>query len=482
MLVWGGDSHFLDPTGRRYDPAADAWTPMTPIGSPGTTAHQTAVWTGNEMIVWGGEVPPESCAAGGSRYDPTTDSWNGIGGGGLAGRCWHTATWTGEEMIIFGGVFDLADPEFLVALNDGARYEPIGRTWTLLPTTNAPGPRYFHSAVWTGEKLIVWGGTDSEVFGQGALDTGRLYDPQSNTWSVMSVIGAPDARKEHTAVWAQGFGMIVWGGNGAGVLTTGGVYHPFGNSWSPMSDTDAPAPRTGHTAVWTGDEMIIYGGFPNSNTGGRYDPLNDTWMATSLDGAVPLSDHTAVWTGWEMIVWAGQGARYSPTSDTWVPTSLVDAPSPRNGHVAVWTGSRMIIWGPLDSGGQYLLANLNDNDGDSFAACEDCNDQDPNIWAAPADVTNLELAAPALLSWDDQSVPAGPGTLYDVTSGDLSTPDPSSLTSSSCLQSSTTATHDDQRPEPAIGSAIWYLVRSRNICATATYGTTPRDVSITSCP
>ena len=64
-------------TGGRYDPATDAWTATTTVSAPWARVDHTAVWTGTEMIVWGGcyggECDIES--AGGGRYDPATDSW-----------------------------------------------------------------------------------------------------------------------------------------------------------------------------------------------------------------------------------------------------------------------------------------------------------------------------------------------------------------------------------------------------------------------
>lgn len=38
----------------------------------------------------------------------------------------------------------------------GMPVHPIA--WEALPTDGAPEPRYLHSAVWTGSKMIVWGG------------------------------------------------------------------------------------------------------------------------------------------------------------------------------------------------------------------------------------------------------------------------------------------------------------------------------------
>ena len=56
--------------------------------------------------------------------------------------------------------------------------------------------------------------------------------------------------------------------------------------------------------------MIVWGGvdetFNDTNTGGRYDPIEDSWTATSTTNApLPRDSHTAVWTGSEMIVWGG---------------------------------------------------------------------------------------------------------------------------------------------------------------------------------
>ena len=67
------------------------------------------------------------------------------------GRVVHTAVWTGSEMIVWGGVDRI---EFF---NTGGRYNPSTDSWTATSTTNAPTGRYVHTAVWTGSEMIVWG-------------------------------------------------------------------------------------------------------------------------------------------------------------------------------------------------------------------------------------------------------------------------------------------------------------------------------------
>jgi len=131
--------------------------------------------------------------------------------------------------------------------------------------------------------------------------------------------------------------MIIWGGtffNGSFYesVNTGARYDPATDAWMATRTTDVPTARFGHTAVWTGSEMIIWGG--NDNTGGRYNPATDTWTPTStLNAPRGRARHTAVWTGSEMIVRGGAspdtntGGRYDPNTDTWSSTNVTNAPS-----------------------------------------------------------------------------------------------------------------------------------------------------------
>src|SRR5262249_3111855 len=96
-------------------------------------------------------------------------------------------------------------------------------------------------------------------------------------WEPITLAGAPSKRHGHSAVWT-GTRMIVWGGLPdnllGGQLSDGGVYDPEGDVWSPVSTTNAPAARFDHTATWTGSMMVIWGGIElvATNSGGRYFP------------------------------------------------------------------------------------------------------------------------------------------------------------------------------------------------------------------
>jgi Galactose oxidase, central domain len=345
----------------------DEWTATNINNAPAARSNHTAVWTGSEMIIWGGADPFVMNT--GARYNPDTDSWVATTmTNAPAARGLHTAVWTGTEMIVWGG-----GGVGFVASNTGGRYNPIADSWTATSTTDAPIPRYAQTAVWTGSEMIVWGGNNGNGL---PSNTGGKYNPGTDSWIATSTTNAPAARVSHTAVWT-GNEMIVWGGNDNDgpppeYFNSGGRYNPGTNSWTATTVTNVPSARAFHSAVWTGSEMIVWGGQNQNavlllNTGGRYDPATNSWIATNTTNAPEARNrHTAVWTSNEMILWGGfdgngelnTGGRYDPDMNSWAPATTNNAPSPRAYHSAIWTGSEMIVWGgegPLftNTGGIY---------------------------------------------------------------------------------------------------------------------------------
>jgi N-acetylneuraminic acid mutarotase len=344
----------------------NSWTATSNSNAPADRFNHTAVWTGSEMIVWGGTRDGFINLNTGGRYRPATDTWSDTSTAGAPfARSGHTAVWTGTEMVVWGGN----------ASNTGGRYNPVTDSWTPTSTAVAPTGRSSHTAVWTGNQMIVWGGVNFIGF---TFNTGGKYNPSTNSWTPTNTINAPATRTGHTAVWT-GSEMIIWGGwNGlSSLFNSGGKYDPVTNSWTATSTSNPPSGRYGHTALWTGTEMIVWGGGSNDyfDTGAQYNPRADSWMATNTTNAPSgRTDHTAVWSSGEMIVWGGfgesgvikTGGRYNPGTNSWTGTSRTHAPSARANHAAVWTGSEMIIWGgvnnsgnPLGDGGKYCAPGTN---------------------------------------------------------------------------------------------------------------------------
>ena len=140
----------------------------------------------------------------------------------------HTAVWTGSEMIIWGGGHNDS------YLNTGGRYNPSTDSWAATSISNAPPARAGHEAVWTGSEMIIWGGYNPSY-----LNTGERYDPSTNSWAAISTSNAPSLRAGHEAVWT-GSEMIIWGGYNPSYLNTGGRYDPSTDSWAATSTPITP--------------------------------------------------------------------------------------------------------------------------------------------------------------------------------------------------------------------------------------------------
>jgi hypothetical protein len=271
VIIWGGQGTHATPlnSGGRLDPRTGTWRPMATAGAPSPRWGHTAVWTGTEMIVWGGYARlccGEAALATGARYDPVSDTWTPTAAAGApSARGRHSAVWTGSEMIVWGGegAFGL--------LGTGAAYDPSADTWSAVSASDAPPPTHCHVSLWTGSEMIVWGGQTDRHLGCGlfSTNTGARYDPAGDTWSPMAPGPSIPPESGAAAVWS-GREVLVWSGQGA-------RYDPGADAWTPIAEIGAPSSRTWHTLTWTGSAMVVWGGrwAGASGAGGIYDPSAD---------------------------------------------------------------------------------------------------------------------------------------------------------------------------------------------------------------
>lgn len=162
MLVWGGSSgegqggkYFAD--GAVYSPATNGWTPMAAfpeIREGAGRENFSSVWTGESMLVWGGYSRNSGCNPcnheDGAVYDLANDRWTLMSPSVLSGRGAHRAVWTGREMVVWGG-FNTTE------LGDGAAYNPASDTWRPVPAAPLL-PRQGQAMVWSGDGAVIWGG------------------------------------------------------------------------------------------------------------------------------------------------------------------------------------------------------------------------------------------------------------------------------------------------------------------------------------
>jgi len=327
VIVWGGASVDGDWTeygdGAAFNPATGRWRSIAPAPIAGRSGH-SAVWTGSEMIVWGGMVDAGCGAAdaGGAAYDADTDSWRVITTPAVGARSGHSALWTGSRMIVVGGSpsggtrvdgSNLCNPplrpaEPLLA----SAYDPTNDSWSVLAPPPWGSDVLVADAVWDGQEVLIWGGQNVGA-DQGAspwLGAGFSYDPGEDQWSQLPA--APlTARDRFVAAWTGSELLVIGGQDETGNRSDAAAYDPTSRRWRSLAE--APAAWALATAVWTGDELVMVGGCCAMSTNAMsYDPFADVW--TPLP-ALPFIDcepeHCSrygpapVWTGTAAIIWGG---------------------------------------------------------------------------------------------------------------------------------------------------------------------------------
>lgn len=358
-------------------------TNETPASTYPTKKSHVSYWTGsdagnksNKMFVYGGtsEYPPFTYYLDIKFYNPSNNTWETVNATGTppSGRYTQGSFITQDKRVFVWGGTHIDANWAIVYNNTGAIYNILNNSWSSITNVNAPSARASHTVVWTGSKMIVWGGQNSG----GDLGDGAIYDPSNDSWTSINLQNAPSARRGHSAVWT-GSKMIIWGGNfgGSGInsgtaLNDGKMFDPNTNQWEDISSVSL-LPRREHTAIWTGNEMIIWGGGMGGtppwtvyNTGAKYNPTNNTWtMMTTENAPLPRRYFSSTWTGNYLIVFGGLDQNtysvadckaYDYVNNRWLSVETnTHAPSARSTHTSVWTGEKLIIWGGSlpDSGG-----------------------------------------------------------------------------------------------------------------------------------
>ena len=254
--------------------------------------------------------------------------------------------------------------------------------------------------------------------------------------------------------------MIVWGGRAPDIFTnTGGRYDPASDTWAPTSLVNAPTARAEHSAVWSGDRMIVFGGSLGGafKTAGieLYDPQYDTWAAGGVAG-VPMarSSHSAVWTGDAMIVWGGtsDSAGNLETGGVYSPDTDQDA-----------------LAGSCDNCPTVANAAQTDADGDGAGDACDCQPNDATSTGPPevGPITVDRTGSAADLSWPALAI----ADTYAISRGDLATKGPGQY--GDCLAQGLTATGYTDPDIPVESHGYFYLVQARNhICGLGSLGFT----------
>ena len=320
---------------------------------------QASVWTGTELLIWGGveDSQGQPMAGDGAAYDPATRAWTPMPASPLSPRNTAFAVWTGTRALFWGGGNGSVAP-----LMDGASYDPASRTWAMLPAAPVRADA-------RGRQAIVWTGMQMVVIQPGA---GAAFDPATSSWTTVPAL-------PHLAGW-QPF-VIGAGWTGSQVITwvasrspTNGLrfgaysWVPGSQAWTPLPGRPDYADFPFGTAAPIGDRLLFLGG--DSCPPGASCPVQDffdgAWfdassgMWTYLPETFSGGSGPAVWTGSAMVVFAtragastgppdrpsdipaGAAAAFDPSTDVWTDLAPCPIPDLTNASLA-WTGRQLIV-------------------------------------------------------------------------------------------------------------------------------------------
>ena len=161
LLVWGGELADGDANSGALLSFDSAGKPLTwstlPVleGFAGRSGH-ASVWEGQRFIVWGGRHRSGALLADGALWDSTTSKWTYLDAAGAPpARFDASAVWAGDELVVFGGSGSQG------TLASGAAWSLSTRKWRTLPSQSSTGARNGALAAWTGSHLLIFGGLSS---------------------------------------------------------------------------------------------------------------------------------------------------------------------------------------------------------------------------------------------------------------------------------------------------------------------------------
>ncbi len=254
----------LAATGGEQDPTATgpdvgAWERLA--DPPVARSSQGQVWTGREVVRFGGYGDPGGPSTVASAYDPATGAWRRLPDLPEEATGANHGVWTGREVVAF--------PEQREGV--AAAYDPEADSWRLISDPAIPYLTVSSSVVWTGDKVLVEGFYPSAAAAADTNDGTRragLYDPDTGSWEAL-----PDAPVE------TGVASAVWTGREL-VLVALPAMSPGG------APTSAAAPEP---------EMVAM----------ALDPAVGTWRVLPAPPLAPREMPVVAWTGAEVVVAGG---------------------------------------------------------------------------------------------------------------------------------------------------------------------------------
>lgn len=263
-----------------------------------------AAWTGEEIVIWGGEtIGGSQPVEGGAAYSPSTDTWRSMSEAPLTVAREPGWVWTGEELVIW-------------THQHAAAWNPDGNVWRDIQLWPLGGS-FYRRAVWTGDVIID-------------VAAGQAVDP--TTGDSNPIAEPPRLHERASAAWVDGHVVLVTGE---------GAYTVEDDAWRLMPDSGLTPLATSGASL--GDELFAADYEMHAS---RYDPVANVWTSypdlplrfsecapdAHVFGGQPLAQHCSGLAAW------------APDDGHWIPIAQ-PKPVPVTQPAIITAGDQLFVWG-----------------------------------------------------------------------------------------------------------------------------------------
>jgi Kelch motif protein len=225
----------------------------------------------------------------------------------LAARSNSAVLWTGSELVIWGGTIEgSAAAGRESGADDGAAYDPSGRTWRRLAPSPLPASTDAPVAAMTERGVVVVRGSAT-----------ALWDPETNEWRRFDDAPAGCTRQcwrtgPVSDLSLVGDRLVSYSADAALNLQTG--------RWSELPQPPRHFER--FAAVATGDQLVVIGGnsaLARNTEALAFDTSTSTWQQLPTPPKLNQQAIAADWDGTRVIAvdYGMHAVAYDPSSNEW---------------------------------------------------------------------------------------------------------------------------------------------------------------------
>ncbi len=288
------------------------------------------IWTGEEMIVWGGKEDRDGVPGliDGAAFNPETNQWRVLARFPYLGSFGARAIWGDREMLVVSSEGTLS-------------YDPDGDSWREIGEGLIP-PEYNDRMLYLDGVIYVW----DRAFSMHRMDIDvGMWEP----------IDAPDAIAGTAEAWAGVLRMV----NDQVVAITVNSTCQAKQFWVLTEDGWAPLPNaslataevsdcsSANQTASLGEDLVIWDAY--YTLAKRYLAGNTEWTDVPpipLDGTEGASGPVAMDIDRFMVPRWGEGAVFDARTGDW---TQIDLPGSGTDAEIIWTGEEFLAWGIYDS-------------------------------------------------------------------------------------------------------------------------------------